>query len=285
MTQKINSKVLVSGADFFADDYKINPYYNDSEINIEKAKREHADILSCFKQAGIEIIKVDPPVNSQDGVYTANWAIVKNNTAIMSNLPAARKAEESYAKNILENLGYYTIKLPENLLFSGQGDSLACGQYLFAGSGYRSDPEAQQFVAKTLGLNLVQLHTIPQLDQNGNPYTNPATNHADSFFYDLDLALSIISDHCIAYCKDAFDLESQKKLAELQDLDKIIVSIEEATQGFACNLVSTGETVIMSNKAPHLQAELEKRGLTCLTPDVTELKKGGGYIRCISLSI
>ena len=32
-----------------------------------------------------------------------------------------------------------------------------------------------------------------------------------------------------------------------------------------------------------LQAELEKRGLVCLTPDVTELKEGGGYIRCVSL--
>ena len=29
--------------------------------------------------------------------------------------------------------------------------------------------------------------------------------------------------------------------------------------------------------------ELEDRGFICLTPDVTELKKGGGYIRCISL--
>ena len=165
----------------------------------------------------------------------------------------------------------------------GQGDSLRCGNYLFAGSGYRSDPEAQQFAAETLGLELVQVHAKPQLNDDGTPHINPFTNHADSFWYDLDLAVSVIDEHTIAYCPDALDEESNKKLEALTDLDKIKVDFDECTKGFADNLVSTGKQVIMSNKAPKLQAELEKRGLICLTPDVTELKEGGGYIRCVSL--
>lgn len=280
----INKHLLVSGADYFADEFKINPYYSDSEINLEKAKQEHADIINCFKKANISITKVEPPVGCQDGVYTANWAVICGNKAILARLPKARKAEEPYAEKILRDLGYETIKAPENCLFSGQGDCLICGDYVFAGNGYRSDKPAQEFVAKTFNKKLIQLHTIPQLDKNGNPYTNPVTNHADSFFYDLDLALSIISENCIAYCKEAFDEESQKLLESLP-IDKILVDFEEATKGFACNLVSTGETVIMSNHAPKFQKELESRGLTCLTPEVSELKKGGGYIRCISLAI
>lgn len=280
----INEHLLVSGADYFADDYKINPYYGSSDINLEKAKEEHATIVECFKKAGIKITKVNPPKDCQDGVYTANWAVIKGKKAIMSRLPNARKAEEPYAASVLESLGYEIIKVPEEYLFSGQGDCLPCGKYLFAGSGYRSDRPAQKFVADTLGLELIQLHTIPQLGQDGKPYINPVTNHADSFFYDLDLALSIISENCIAYCKDAFDEESQKTLESLP-LDKIIVSLEEAQEGFACNLVSTGKSVIMSSHAPELKRELESRGLTCLTPEITELKKGGGYIRCISLAL
>lgn len=278
----INSKLLVSGAEFFADDFKINPYYNDSEINREKAIAEHAAIVECFKQAGIEIIKCDAPKDCQDGVYTANWAITKDGKAVMSRLPQARKAEEPYAESKLRELGYEIYHAPDGMLFSGQGDSLRCGDYLFAGSGYRSEPEAQQFVADTLGLKLIQLHAIPQLGPDGKPYINPTTNHADSFFYDLDLALSVINEHTIAYCPDAFDEESNKKI-EATPVNKIKVSLEEAQEGFACNLVSTGKHVIMSNRAPKFQAELEKRGLICLTPDITELKKGGGYIRCISL--
>ena len=69
------------------------------------------------------------------------------------------------------------------------------------------------------------------------------------------------------------------------DIDKIEVSRTEATEGFACNLVSTGETVIMSARAPQLRAELEKRGFTVITPEITELAKGGGYIRCTTLTL
>ena len=279
----INQKLLVSGADYFADTYEINPYYTQKSIDVEKAKAEHADILNCFKQAGIELVKVDPPKDCQDGVYTANWALVKDGIAIMSRLPEARKAEEPYAKAELAKLGIKTIEVPDNHLFSGQGDSLICGNYLFAGRGYRSDPEAQQFAADTLGLELVQVHALPQLNSDGSEHINPFTNHADSFWYDIDLAISVIDEHTIAYCRDALDKESQRKIDSLKDIDKIVVDYDECTQGFANNLVSTGKHVIMSNHAPKLQAELEKRGLICFTPDVTELKKGGGYIRCVSL--
>ena len=279
----INTKLLVSGADFFADDFEINPYYNKETIDVKKAKKEHAAIVDCFKQAGIEIIKVAAPEGCQDGVYTANWALIKDGVAIMSRLPEARKGEEPYAKAQLQQLGYKCLEAPKDCLFSGQGDSLRCGKYLFAGKGYRSDAAAQAFAAKTLDLELIQLHTKPQLNPDGTEHINPVTNHADSFWYDIDLALSVIDEHTIAYCPQAFDEASNKQLEALTDLDKIIVDFNECTTGFACNLVSTGKYVIMSNQAPKLQVELEARGLTCLTPDVTELKKGGGYIRCVSL--
>ena len=278
----INQKLLVSGADYFADTYEINPYYTQNKIDINKAIAEHKLILDCFKEANIELIKVKPPKNCQDGVYTANWALIKDGIAVMSRLPEARKAEENYARKILEQQGIKTILVPGKHLFSGQGDSLRCGKYLLGGCGYRSAPEAQQFAADTLGLELIQLHAKPQLNPDGSEHINPVTNHADSFWYDIDLAVSVIDDHTIAYCPDALDDQSNQKLQSL-NLDTILVDYEECTKGFANNLVSTGKHVIMSNKAPKLQSALEKRGLICLTPDVTELKKGGGYIRCVSL--
>ena len=279
----INQKLLVSGADYFSDEFEINPYYTSDKIDVAKAIAEHKIIVDCFKKAGIEVIKVDPPKDSQDGVYTANWALVHNGVAIMARLPEARKAEEGYAKKVLENLGIKTVEVPDNYLYSGQGDSLICGNYLFGGRGYRSDPEAQQFAAKTLGLDLIQVHAKPQLNADGTEHINPFTHHADSFWYDLDLAISVIDEHTIAYCPDALDEESNRKIESLTDLDKITVDFDECTKGFANNLVSTGKPVIMSCKAPKFQAELEKRGLICLTPDIEELKEGGGYIRCVSL--
>jgi N-dimethylarginine dimethylaminohydrolase len=287
----INRTVLMSDAQHFSADQAINPYYDDQNVDLIKAISEHHSITEALSAAGITITTVPSPVDSQDGVYTANWALVRGDTAILARLPDVRKAEEAYARKILEQLGKTVYDAPQGLKFSGQGDALACGNFLFCGQGYRSDEQAQAFAAEKLGYERIQLQTVPELDDNGLPMNNAISGWADSFFYDIDLALSIIKapedgkKGLIAYCPEAFLPESQKILAAFDDVEKIQVSLEEATHAFACNLVSTGETVIMSAHAPILKAELESHGLKVLTPEVAELAKGGGYIRCTTLTI
>jgi len=287
----INATILMSDADHFNNDQKINPYYHQELVDHNKAIKEHKAIKELLIQAGIKVISVPSPTDSQDGVYTANWALVRGDKAVLARLPSARKTEEAYAKKILISLGKEVIHVPNDLKFSGQGDTLACGNYLFCGSGYRSDAEAQKFVAETLGYERIQLQTIPQCDVDGNSVINMSTGWPDSFFYDLDLSLAIIKapengqKGLIAYCPDAFTSESRILLAALDGVNKIEVSIAEAQNHFATNLVSTGDTVIMSAHAPLLSAELKRRGMTILSPEITELAKGGGYIRCTTLTI
>ncbi len=289
----INNHVLMSDVNNFSIDLPINPYYHSSTLDLAVADEEHKSIYKLFIQAGINVTKIESPAGCQDGVYTANWALVRGDKAVLARLPDARKAEEEYAAAVLTGIGKTVVKVPEGLKFSGQGDALACGNYLFCGSGYRSDAAAQAFAAETLGYDRIQLQTIPQLDALGNPVINLASGWADSFFYDLDLALAIIKhpsenqSGLIAYCPDAFTDTSRALIESIKDIDKIVVSIEEAEQAFATNLVSTGETVIMSSRAPGLAADLRARGLEVLTPakDIVELAKGGGFIRCISLAI
>jgi N-dimethylarginine dimethylaminohydrolase len=287
----INRTVLMSDALNFSAEQAINPYYNDSHTETLKAQAEHDSIRLAFENAGIEVLRVPSPPTSQDGVYTANWALVKGNKAIISRLPDVRKTEEPWARRHLEELGLEVIEAPEGLKFSGQGDALAFGEYLFCGKGYRSDEAAQIFATEELGFTRIQLETIPQRDSQGEPVINAISGWADSFFYDIDLALSIIKapteteKGLIAYCPEAFTEESRALIEEFDHADKIKISLDEAQNAFACNLVSTGETVIMSAHAPLLADALRKRGLTVVTPEVSELAKGGGYIRCTSLTI
>ncbi len=287
----INRTVLMSDAHNFSAYHAINPYYGDSDVNTGVAAKEHEEIADALSHAGIKIIQVPSPVDSQDGVYTANWALVRGDKAILARLPEVRKAEEAYAETVLRELGKEIIYAPEGLKFSGQGDALACGNLLFCGKGYRSDEEAQKFAADTLGYERIQLETIPGLDENGQPMVNKVSGWADSFFYDIDLALSIIKapvgdkKGLIAYCPDAFVPESRELLAHFDGVEKIELSIQEAQEAFAGNLVSTGETVVMSAHAPELKAKLEAAGLKVLTPKISELAKGGGYIRCTTLTL
>ena len=282
---KINQRVLMSGAEYFNDTYAINAHM-DSHISVDVAKAvaEHDLIVQAFRSAGIEVVQVPAPKTSQDGVYTANWALVVGDAAIMANLPPTRMPERPYAEDVLAGLGYKIKSLSEDVHFSGQGDALPCGDYLFVGTGYRTSQEAHTLLADLTGKQVIGVRTIPSLDENGRPKLNEVSGWPDSLFYDLDLAIGIIRDDLIVWCPEAFDEPSQAKLRALP-LNKIEVDFEEAVHASACNLVSTGKTVIMGNKAPKLAAHLRGRGLEVIELDVSELLKGGGFIRCTSLAL
>ena len=283
----INKTVLMSGADYFSDQFAINAYMDDRvPVDIEKAKAEHARIKQALESAGVSVIQVAAPKDCQDGVYTANWALCRGTTALLSALPNKRQAETPYAEQVLTGLGKTIARLPEGLRFSGQGDALPCGNYLFTGSQYRTDRAAHEHVGKLLGYQVISLQTVPKrkLWGFGPTITNKVTGWPDSYYYDIDLALSVLRPDLIAYCPEAFLPESAAKIEALP-VKKIHVSVKEAKEGFACNLVSTGETVIMSARAPQLQKAIEAEGLKTITPEVSELGKGGGYIRCTTLTL
>jgi N-dimethylarginine dimethylaminohydrolase len=285
MPVKINTTVLMSGVDYFDDQAAINPFMHaDIAIDRKKAQTELDSIRAALESAGVEVLQVAPPPYCQDGVYTANWALIRGDTAVMSMLPNARKGEEAYAEQILRGQGKDIVKIPRGLRFSGQGDALPCGNYLLAGSHYRTDLAVHEFLATQLGYEVISLRTVPARDSTGNPAINVESGWPDSFFYDIDLAISVLRDDLIAWCPDAFEPGSQEKIRALP-LGKIEVCLAEAMQGFACNLVSTGETVVMSAQAPQLQAAIEAKGITTVTPEITELTKGGGYIRCTTLTL
>lgn len=278
----MNRHVLMSGTQYFTDDFAINPYMDSSlAIDKDKAAAEHQAIKQTLEDAGVKVEQVPAPANCQDGVYTANWALTRGKEAILSSLPNKRQAEQPHAKATLQKLGFNVIEAPYH--FSGQGDALPCGNLLFMGTTYRTDPRMHAFVAEKLGFQVISLQTVPSM-KDGIPVINEVTGWPDSFFYDIDLALSVLTPNLIAWCPEAFVPESQTKIRNL-DIEKIEVSFEEATKGFACNLVSTGDTVVMSDNAPLLRAAIEAQGLKTVTPEVTELAKGGGYIRCVSLAL
>lgn len=287
----INQRLLMSDARHFSVESPINPYYTVDSVDISEAVQEHESLARLLGNLGIEVVRCEAPASSQDGVYTANWALIRGELAILARLPEARKTEEAHARAILESLGKRVLEAPAGYRYSGQGDALACGEYLFCGQGYRSDNRAQLFAAKKLGYTRIQLQTLPKVDSLGVPVVNKASGWEDSYYYDIDLALSIIrppeatTKGLVAYCPAAFTRDSIATLKSLGNIELIEVSELEARDRFACNLISTGTDVVMSAGAPELHAALEAHGLTVHTPKMSELSKGGGYIRCVTLSI
>lgn len=284
----------MSGADYFADDDAINVLMDASiPVDVDKAIAEHKLIQKTLVEAGIEVRRVPAPENCQDGVYTANWALVKDGKALMARLPNTRQPEEKFALKAVRDQGLEPVVLPPEVArFSGQGDALPCGDVVFTQSPYRTVKEAHPFLREVFGFKeVIALETLPAYDENGQAVINKVTGLPDSPTYDIDLAIAILkmpengNKGLIAYCPDVFKDESRKILEEYNEIDKIKVSKTETLEAYALNLVSTGETVIMNNGAPEFKANLENHGLKVVTLDLPELKKGGGSIRCSTLTL
>ncbi len=294
-TKNFNKLVLMSGAEYFSDNDAINALYNSKpSADVDKAKIEHQHIRQALESIGITVKQVSPPPDCQDGVYTANWALVKNGKAVMSRLPNKRKPEERFAHEVLNGLGLQTMVLPPEVeYFSGQGDALPCGDTLFIQSPYRTTRSAHEHVKEMLGFReIVSLSTKPARWSGFGPAKkNKLTGLPDSPTYDLDLALAVLKPPTasqkglIAYCPDVFRRHSRRLLRGYQVAEKIEVSRQEALNAYALNLVSTGENVVMNSGAPVFQAALEARGLKTIALNLPELKKGGGSIRCSTLTL
>lgn len=274
----------MTGADYFGVIPQLNPYELEGiTIDRERVNADFARIEDAVRQTGIEVIRKPSPEGCQDGVFTANWGICRGDTVVLGSLPPYRTQEHPFAESYLKELGKRVVQAPYR--FSGQGDSLPCGNILFAGSGFRSDPRMHGFLAQELGYEVISLETLPRRDADGKVIMNPITDWPDSYFYDIDLALSILRTDLIAWCPEAFSEESQAIIRNLTQFEKIEVSRDEAVKGYACNLVSSGSTVVMSAHAPQLQAAIEQHGLETIAVDIPELAKGGGSIRCCTLTL
>lgn len=285
----------MSGADYFGDDDAINDLMDARvPVDVEQAKAEHARIKRALEDAGVTVKQVVAPPDCQDGVYTANWALVRGGKALMARLPKQRQAEEAYALQVINQLGLNPLVLPPEVArFSGQGDALPCGDVLFTQSPYRTTQAAHRYIKEKLGFReVVSLRTKPaRWFSFGPAKTNKLTGLPDSPTYDIDLALAVLKfpsegqKGLIAFCPAVFERHSRDLLRAYQGVNKIEVSRQEALRAFALNLVSTGETVVMNSGAPLFEAALQAHGLKTVALDLPELKKGGGSIRCSTLTL
>jgi N-dimethylarginine dimethylaminohydrolase len=224
---------------------------------------EHDAIMAAHLAAGRRLEFIAAAPECPDMVFTANAAVIRGDRAILGCPPPERKAEMPYFDEWLNKLGFSVLEPPYP--FSGQGDALACGELLLAGHGQRTDRRMHAVLARHLGYEVVPLCT------------------AGPRWYDLDLAVAVIGPDALAYCPEALDAPSRRRLEALGP-DLIEVSGAEAAR-FALNLISDGTTVTMTSGAPRLASALRRRGLFVVELPTTELSKGGGGVRCTALTL
>lgn len=212
-----------------------------------------------------------PPVEGlPDLVFTANAALVHENTAILSNFRhPERQSEERHNESWLNEDGFTVRVLPREISFEGAGDALFDrGQrLLWFGHGFRSDFEAKSLLEQWLGVETAALKLC------------------DSRFYHLDTCFCPLEGGFLLYYPQAFDQESIERIERrIPEGMRYAISDEDAAD-FACNAVNVGRSVILNRAGQGLKDWLNARGFTVIESPMTEFLKAGGSAKCLSLRL
>jgi N-dimethylarginine dimethylaminohydrolase len=133
------------------------------------------------------------------------------------------------------------------------------GGVVLAGYGFCTEPAAHAEAAEALGRPVVSLRL------------------RDPHLYHLDTALAALDDDNVAYYPAAFTESSQRVLRQL--FPSAVLADHRDALAFGLNLVSDGRHVVLNSEASGL-AKLAAAGYVPVPVELTELKKGGGSVKC-----
>ncbi|HEY3734331.1 MAG TPA: cobalamin-dependent protein [Streptosporangiaceae bacterium] len=258
-------RYLMCPPTYFDVVYSINPWMDPSKpIDPDLAALQWQRIRDLYVELGHTVEFIEPVPGLPDMVFAANGATVMDGRALVSRfLHDERAAEAAAYTDWFVSQGFEVRQAAWTN--EGEGDCLAAGGWVLAGSGFRTDRrshvESEEFFGRpVIGLTLV-----------------------DDNYYHLDTALGVLDEQTIMYYPAAFSLGSQEILRGLFP-DAITVTDEDAA-AFGVNATSDGHHVVMPAGATHLAAELRSRGFEPVGVDVSELLRAGGGVKCCTLEL
>lgn len=264
MKHKIIKKVLMCEPLYFADlDYVINPWMQPGKIDKEKTMQQWNELVHAYQTMQIQVEIVKQQRNNPDMVFAADQGIVQGKQVLLSRFryPERRGETKHYEKWFTEQ-GYAIKYLPEGYYFEGNGESHFWNDIFFVGTGYRSDKRSVKALGKLLDREVIALEIV------------------DPAFYHLDTCLLPLNNRTVFYYPAAFS-EKTKKTLQKHIPELIELSHSEAA-GFAANSIVTDHHVVCQKGNKTFADKLNSLGYTAVEVDLSEFKKSGGGVHCLT---
>ncbi|MBB5871830.1 N-dimethylarginine dimethylaminohydrolase [Allocatelliglobosispora scoriae] len=255
----------------FAVTYRINPWMDPSApYDTSLAIAQWTELKRIYEELGHQIELIEPVQGLPDMVFAANGATVIDGKVLTVQFRDAERADEAPAyRDWLLQAGFDVHDA--KTINEGEGDILKAGDFVLAGTGFRTSHASHAEVQELFGRPVITLQLV------------------DPRFYHLDTALAVLSHGDdgapvnVAYLPEAFSPGSQAVLRQLFP-DAVIANVADA-EVLGLNAVSDGETVVLPVQATHLASELERAGYKTIGVDVSELRLAGGGPKCCTLEL
>jgi N-dimethylarginine dimethylaminohydrolase len=260
-------RILMCPPDYYGIEYEINPWMN-RKVGSDptESPRQWWGLRETLRAMDVHIDTIEPVKGLPDLVFTANAGIVYRDLFIPAQFRyGVRQGESPHFENWARASGFQILKLPEGYHHEGAGDSLFCGDTLFAGYRFRSDVRSHHWVADKLGVEVLPMELV------------------DPRYYHLDTCFCPLKEGEAIYHPGAFDDYGRSVLKD-RIASLIEVSAEEAVS-FSCNAVVVGRNVILNEGVPKLSKALERAGYVVHPLRLTEFIKAGGSAKCLTLRL
>lgn len=259
------NRMLLCPPDFYGVRYSINPWMDPSQgVDHALAVRQWLALKSKLEELGCGVEVMLPQPEWPDLVFTANAALIQRQRCILSQFKhPERQGETRWYRQRLGRDGYEMTLLDGDFCFEGEGDALFCGERLYCGHGFRTEPAAVEALEKVLGIEVAGVRLV-------NPH-----------FYHLDTCFCPLADGLALWYPDAFDRAGQERVRrEIPHLME--VSVEEAGR-FACNSIVLGRDLLMPEGCPEVSRLLTRCGYRAHPLPMSEFLKAGGACKCLVL--
>ena len=251
----------------FTVEYVINPWMDTtSPVDTGLALKQWDRLRGTLVELGHRVHVLTPQAGLPDMVFAANGAFSVDATVYGARFRYPQRLAEAAAHQAFylgpEGVGDGFGFVAPTQINEGEGDFayLAGPGLILAGYGFRTEPAAHLEAQEVLGRPVISLRLV------------------DPRFYHLDTALAVLDGSTIAYYPGAFSASSQAVLGQL--FPTAILASESDALAFGLNLVSDGNNVVLSSEATGMARRLVDRGYVPRPVELTELKKGGGSVKC-----
>lgn len=252
---------------YFDIEYEINPWMKltnqPSDLTADEQWQKLYHIYT--DQLGWNVQLIDPVEHLPDMVFATDCCLMIDGKIMLSRFRYPERQPESEQYHRWFSAHGHNQILQSTHIFEGGGDTMACGQKIIAGYGFRSDPKSHQELENFFSREVISLKIV------------------DPFFYHLDTSLAVLNDDTVAFYPGAID-ESSQKLLRSKIPNCIEATLDEA-QGFGLNAVSDGETIITSDASQSLLEKYRQAGFKVLATPILEFRKSGGGIKCLTLEL
>lgn len=250
--------------EYFAVQYVINPWMDTgTPVDAELALKQWTGLREALVRLGHTVHTLEPRPDLPDMVYAANSAFTVDGVVYGARFRYPQRVPEAAAYQAwYEAAGWRYVTPTETN--EGEGDFAylpgAYGGLVLAGYGFRTERAAHAEAQEVLGRPVISLHLV------------------DPRFYHLDTALTALDDATVAYFPDAFSAASQRVLRQLFP-DAVIADAADA-EAFGLNAISDGRHVVLNAEASGMASKIAAAGYVPVPVELSELKKGGGSVKC-----